>query len=358
MNRRVSLLAVVPVVFALGCDQSSGGAPPAPAPSATTDPAAASAAAASAAAAIASVAASGTSPTKPPPRMGRHGGIAAGLFRATNDLQLTDAQRDGLAKLEPTLNQDDDGIRNAMKGFRGDLLAGIRAGKIDPAKITADDAVIDKAFADHHDKETAALDQLHTLLDPTQRALVVASVRAMQAQREARISDWMKNKDDAGPVDWNKKRLDKMTTDLGLDAGQQTKVAAILAKNPDPPNPAGMQQRWDDTKKRTETLLTAFVGDTFDAKKADLQILPGKTPHEPMDHIVAFFTQLLAVLQPGQLEKLASSMDHPFGVSDTASAPPSPSEAASVAPLHGPVDDIWFPFVEPGEYRDLRGTLH
>ena len=345
MIRNQSLWIIIPIALTVGCDQSSS-AGSAPAASASAAPSAAVASAT-----VASAAPSGSA-AAPHPTFGRHGGIAAGLFRATNDLVLSEAQRDSLGKLEPTLTSDDDGIRTAMKGFRADLIAGVKAGKIDTAKMTADDTVIDKAFADHHDKETAALDSLHTLLEPAQRTTVVAAVRAMQAKREDRMAGWMKDKDaDGGAPDWSKKRLDKLTADLTLDAGQQKQVAAILAKASDPPNAAGMQQRWDDAKKRMDALLTSFAGDPFDAKKADLTILPGKTAHDPMDHMAAFFTQLLTVLHPDQRDKLAGSMDRPFGARE------EPNAAPSAMPARGPLDDIAFPFVEPGEFRDNRPSV-
>jgi Spy/CpxP family protein refolding chaperone len=338
MMRSQGLWIILPIAFAFGCDESSGG----------SAGAAASASAAPTVAAASGSVAPVASSAKPHPMMGRHGGIASGLFRATNDLTLTDTQKDSLAKLEATLKADDDGIRTAMKAFRADLLAGVKAGKLDTAKMTADDAVVDKAIADHQDKEATALNSLHTLLDPAQRTAAVAAVRAKQADHEAHMAGWMKDKDgDGGPPDWGKKRLDKLTADLTLDAGQQKQVTAILTKAADPPNAAGMQSRWDDHKKRIDALLTSFAGDTFDAKKADLTILPGKTAHDPMDHMVAFFTQLLPILHPDQRDKLAASMDRPFGAREGTPGMGGPSGGQGMP--HHPVDDIAFPFVEPSE---------
>jgi len=332
MIRSQGLWIIFPMALSLACDQSSSGA------SATAASASASASAAPAASAA-----------KPHANFGHHGGIAAGLFHATNDLPLTDAQKASLDKMESTLKADDDGVRTAMKAFRTDLLAGVKAGKIDTAKMTTDDTVVDKAIADHQDKEAAALNSLHALLDPTQRTTVVAAVRAKQAERETRMAGWMKAKEaDGGPPDWGKKRLDKLTADLTLDAGQQKQVAAILSKASDPPNGDGMQSRWDDRKKRVDALLTAFAGDPFDAKKADLTVMPGKTAHDPMDHMVAFFTQLLPILHADQRDKLAASMDRPFGAHDGPPGPGGPNGPQGM-PLHHPVDDIAFPFIEPVE---------
>ena len=329
MMRKQSLWFVFPLALLVGCQESSGGAP---APSAS----AASSAAPSASAPAASM--------KPKPMIGHHGGIAAGLFHAAADQDLTDAQKDSLTTLETTLKADDAGIRTAMKAFRADLAAGIKAGKIDTAKMTADDAVVDKAIADHQTKEAAALDSLYKLLTPEQRTATVAAVRAKTADREARMKAWMQAKEaDGGAPDWSKKRTDKLTAELALDAGQQKQVAAILTKLADPPNPAGMQSRWDDHKKRMDALLTSFASPSFDATKADLTVMPGKTAHDPMDHMVAFFTQLLPILHPDQRDKLAASMDRPFGAHD------GPPMAGQQGGPHHPIDDIAFPFSEPAE---------
>lgn len=327
-----TVVSIAPMA-ALGCQESSGGsAGTAPATSSSSAPLVASASASAASA-------------REHPHFGRHGGIASSLFRGAHDLSdLTEAQKESLDGIEATLKADDDGIRTAMRGFRADLVAGLRGGKLDTAKIGADDGAIDKAIADHQAKEADALGLLHGVLTPAQRTTLVANVRAKQAEHEARMKDWMQGGADAGAPDWTKKRLDKLTSDLSLDAGQQKQVAAILAKPTDVPNAAAMQARWADRQKKADALLTAFSADPFDAKKLDLAPMPGKTAHEPMDHMVSFFTQLLPVLHPDQRDKLATSMDRPFGA-DRRGGPGGGQPAAG----GGPGDDISFPFVEPEE---------
>lgn len=323
-------------IAALGCQESSGG-------SAGTAPPVAS----SAAPLLASASASASA--KPHPRFARHGGIAASLFRGARDLpDLSEAQQDSLDKIETTLKSDDEGIRTAMKTFRADLASGVRAGKLDTAKIGADDGVIDKAIADHQSKEGDALTSLHTLLTPVQRTALVDNIKAKQAQREAHMKEWMQGGGgDGGTPDWTKKRLDKLTSDLSLDPGQQKQVAAILAKPTDVPNAAAMQAHWADHQKKAEALLTAFASDPFDAKKLDLMPMPGKTAHEPMDHMVSFYTQLLPVLHPDQRDKLATGVDRPFGA-DRRGGPAASGQPAG-AGGGGPGDDISFPFAEPEE---------
>jgi Spy/CpxP family protein refolding chaperone len=337
MRARLWLWSAVTIapLAALGCQESSGG-------SAGAAPMASSSAPLSASASASVAPAS----AKFHPLFARHGGVAASLFRGARDLSdLTETQKDSLDGIETTLKSDDDGIRTAMRAFRKDLAMGVRAGQLDSAKLGADDGAIDKAFADHQSKEADALTSLYALLTPAQRTTLVANVRAKQAEHEARMKEWMQGGGtDAGTQDWTKKRLDKLTSDLSLDAGQQKQVAAILAKPTDVPNGAAMQTRWADRQKKADALLTAFAADAFDPKKLDLAPMPGKTAHEPMDHMVSFYTQLLPVLHPDQRDKLATTVNRPFGA-DRRGGPGRGAPAAG----GGPGDDIAFPFAEPEE---------
>jgi hypothetical protein len=320
---------LLPMTLALGCEQNS-------APSATggdaTAPSAAMPAPPSAA----------VSATRPHAALVRHGGVAASLFAAAHDLTLTDAQKGALDKIDGDLRAADDGVRTAMHGFRSDVQAGVKAGKLDTAKLSADDPSVEKAVADAKDKEAAALDSLHAQLDPAQRTSLVTAARAADADHDRRVEAWLKAKEaDGAAVDWEARRLERLTADLSLDATQQKQAAAILTKTNDPPNAAGMQSRWDERVKRRDALFNAFEGATFDAKKADLSAFPTKTPREAIDHVVAFVSQLLPILHPDQRDKLAATLDRPFGAHEM------PAGAAGGPVARHPIDDVLFPFSEP-----------
>jgi hypothetical protein len=324
---RAGCLVLAPLM-ALGCTKTVSDSP------STT-------ASGSASSAAAAVTAPSASAHKQRGMFGRHGGIAGSLFRAAHDLDLKEGQKASLDALEVNLKADDDGVRTAMKAFRADLISGVRTGKLDTAKLTADNVVVDKAIADHQTNEAEALDSLHALLDSTQRTALVESVRTRQTERDTRMAGWMLAKEaDGGAQDWAKKRVDKLTDDLVLDASQQKQVAALFVKANDPPPAGAMKSRWDDMKKRLDALLTAFAGDAFDSKKVDLAVLPGKTAHEPMDHMAAFFSQLLPILRIDQRSKLATDLDKPFGFGG------GPGMRGG-SQGRGPADDIVFPFEEP-----------
>ena len=101
-----------------------------------------------------------------------------------------------------------------------------------------------------------------------------------------------------------KRKLDRLTLELGLDDTQKKAVAALIAKDTTM-TPAAIQARKDAAQKRVDTLLTEFTKDTFDAKKLDVT-MGGKTPHDGVERTANFTAGLLTILHPDQREKLAA----------------------------------------------------
>ena len=258
--------------------------------------------------------------------------MAGMLLRAANDLPLSDAQRATLAGLdEPTHGEDAvPGTAAALKTGRSDLAAGIRAGKVDMAAMQLDYAAIDKAGLATATKQAEALAGLHAALQAPQRQTVVDAVRARQGAHEPPSLPG-----DAGTSDWTKHKLERMTAELGLDAGQQKAVAAPIAK--DPMTPAAMESRREAMKKRTEAVLAAFATDAFDAKKVDLATTPDKTSSESFARTVSFDAQLVPLLRGDQREKLAARAERP-----SRGPRPLAGEEPSGGPANDSADD-WMP---------------
>jgi Spy/CpxP family protein refolding chaperone len=328
MIRRLVPWTLFPMMLALGCEQNNPGntgvSPDAgAAPTAIGTPPAASAPAAPAHAVL-----------------GRHPGVGVGLFLATNDLALSQAQQTALAPVDVSLRTGDEAVAVATRAYRSSLQAGIKAGKLDTAKLSDTAAAVDKAVGDAKDREASALDSLHSVLDPAQRATAVATARGRQNEHDQRMAAWLAA--DGGAADWRTKRVEELTTELSLDATQQKQVAAVMAKTHEPPASAAVKTRWDDADKRKTALYNAFEGATFEAKKLDLGPVSDKTAHETLDHLTAFVAQLLPVLHPDQRDKLAAHFDHPLGSQEMTSP-------AGTPPWRHPIDEIVFPFIEPTE---------
>ncbi len=109
------------------------------------------------------------------------------IFRAAAiSLDHRDAQKTTLDGLEAA-RENGDAPSDDFKDLQGDIVTGIRAGKLDPAKLQADYAAIDKTLADQQAKEEVALSGLYAALTPAQRTAVVTAVRAKQSAREAQF---------------------------------------------------------------------------------------------------------------------------------------------------------------------------
>jgi len=257
---------------------------------------------------------------------GGHGGPGAMLFRAASALDLKPEQKAKVEAAQKSAHSGGggdagdgsrDAMREASKALHADLIAGVKAGKIDTAKLEPDYAAIEKVTAGMHQKEADALTALHAALDPAQRKAVTASVRAKAEEWEDKREDMGERKNehvanvvDAGGSDagfaigGTKRSLDRLTRGLELDAEQQKKLDAIATKEdtnkanrPDP----------DEMKKRIEALLVAFEKDTFDAKKLDM--FDAKKARGPMEHETKLLVQILPILKPEQREKLAAKME-------------------------------------------------
>ena len=155
----------------------------------------------------------------PKPRMG-HWGPGGRLLEGAHDLTLTDDQKTKLDAIEDGLKPDAAARPGKeLSAVHDDVVAGVKAGKIDTAKVDTDWDTAQKAMQPMMDKEADALNQLHGLLDATQRKALTASIRAKNAERDAKMADKMAKKDDdkTAQADHQKKILDKMTKDLTLD---------------------------------------------------------------------------------------------------------------------------------------------
>jgi Spy/CpxP family protein refolding chaperone len=274
------------------------------------------------------------------PRHGMGGGPLGMFLHEARDLKLSDAQKTKLDELEKGL-KDGDTPRDEMKTLHEDLVAGIKAGKVDTAKIDADQAAVDKAMTARREKEAEALNSLHATLEPAQRTALVADVRDKMKKREEKWKD--KKVDEKAPADKPDGKDMKMkggpggpgmmghfTKDLDLDDAQQKKVQAVLDKAKEdkgpPPDMAAMK---DAMKKKWDSLLAEFEKDTFDAKKSeaftdkpDMKKMGG--PMNPKT-----LNEILPILKPEQREKLAAKMTKgPGHKGGPGMAPPPPGAPA------------------------------
>jgi hypothetical protein len=262
--------------------------------------------------AAAAVGAPKVTETTPRKAFRHYGGPAAPFLYAAQRVTLTASQSSSLAAVEAALDADENVVHVAMTAFHADLVAGVKADAIDMAKLAADGTIVESAVAEHRARQAAALVSLHDLLDPTQRSALVAAARAKQAEHEAHVAEWKAKGAPGAHADLQKRRLDKLTADLALDAAQQQKVATLLAEAKEPPHDRTMDSRREEMKQHEDALLTEFAGDMFDAAKVQPKAPPEVAPRPMTEHLVSFVSKMLPLLRPDQRKKFALNLKTDF----------------------------------------------
>lgn len=294
MNLRRTIAPVCLAALLWACGGASHPAPP----TTTPEPPKTEAPAADAAAPEGDAGPAAEAP-KAPKRPRRAHGPGGMFLHAAMALELKDAQKDALKKLEATLEQP--APLPEMKELHEGIVAGVKEGKLDKSKIDPKMDAVTKAMAAHHAKEIEVLNGIHAALEPAQRKALAEAVRKTHAERAEKHA--AKGR---GPGQAGKHHLERLTKQLDLDDAQQKKVEALLkagAKDP--------KATMAEAKKRMESLLTAFEKDKFDASK--LEIAKAGAKKNPMKEHVELFAKLLPILKAEQREKLAATMSGGHG---------------------------------------------
>jgi hypothetical protein len=250
---------------------------------------------------------------------GMRGGPVGLLFAAAKKLDLKPEQKEKIEGAEKSAHAGGEVTRESMKAASKDLhteiLAEVKAGKIESSKLDPKYAAIEKLSAANHDKDVESLNGLYGALDATQRKAVVADARAKQAVREAKMAERMadmKGHDDGGTdagkgpgMMMAKRSIEHLTRGIELDADQQKKVDAIAAKE----DASAKAPDMTAMKKDMDNLLTAFEKDGFDAKKS--LSYDAKKARAPLEREGRLLGQLLPILKPEQKDKLAAMMEKP-----------------------------------------------
>lgn len=239
-------------------------------------------------------------PDRLPPQRHRRG-LVGMMLHAAHDLPLAPAQGSALDAMEDQVLGADESGDGALRGFEADVARGIRAGKIDATRMQADFAAIDSATRARHEREARALGALHDTLDPSLRASLVVLVRARRAAHALRSPE----APEEGAADWTARRLDRLSGDLGLDAAQRPRAAALLAQS-DLPSSEALQAREQAATERADALLAAFKQETLDAGPSDRLLGDERPPHEWIEREVRFLSRLIPLLTPEQRGKLAA----------------------------------------------------
>lgn len=248
--------------------------------------------------------------------MVRAGGPVGALFRAASQLELKDEQRTKIEKIAADLREADkavegDGGRHDTKAIQDEIIAGVKAGKIDLAKITPHLASLEKDAKERQTRDLDALGKLHDALEPAQRTKIAQGVKKTDDERAARMKTMetaqAAHGADGGKPSMIRRRYERYGRDLALDADQKAKLDAMIPVE----DPKAAAETREEMKKRSDATLAEFEKETFDAKS--LAPPDAKRLRQPIEEQVKFYNSLLPILKPEQKEKLAARVEKQGG---------------------------------------------
>jgi Spy/CpxP family protein refolding chaperone len=228
-----------------------------------------------------------------------HGGVTLLIALSLDTLGISPEQRPAVEKIRKDLHARMEPARAAQQRLAAALADGVAAAKLDAATVDAAIAQVSAAAATVHDASTDALNELHAVLTPPERAALVDKV-------EAHWSVWQKaNAEEADPANPEGSRLAMLTTDLGLTQDQVDKIRAGFGER------MKAVPRLDPQEIATH--IQAF-GDAFRSEKFDAKALTGASGANAhlagwgAAHLAHFIEAVSPVLTSDQRAEFAQSL--------------------------------------------------
>jgi Spy/CpxP family protein refolding chaperone len=230
-----------------------------------------------------------------------HGGVTMFIAMSLDTLGVDPAQRAAVEKIQADLRTKMEPARVAEQNVLTVLADGVASGTIDTAKVDTAIAQVASSTSGLHDATTDALNQLHAVLTPEQRAALVDKVQAHWAIWRHANGD-----EAAGPGSPGGEHLGTLAKELGLSPDQVEKVRANIAAagktSPVRPDPQAVEAH-------LQAFAAAFKGDPFDAKS--LTTASAASSHLASwgaTRMAHFFESLNPVLTPDQRAKLSERL--------------------------------------------------
>lgn len=243
----------------------------------------------------------------PPARPRRErAGLAGTLLAAAGELDLAAEKKKTVEALSEELGDPKPADADARKRLDEAMSAGVKAGKVELAKLEPSLGELDQVAAARKGAEVKALDALHKALDATERKALVEAVRKRTADRAARFGNPPDADDRAKDPERTRRRLERLARELGLDDEQRKKAEPIVEKHDIGRD--GMGAAREDMQKRMDALLVAFDKDVFSAAKLDFGA-DAKRYRESTKKKVEYLNALLGVIKPEQRDKLAATVE-------------------------------------------------
>ncbi len=215
------------------------------------------------------------------------------FLKAVDSLPLRADQQQSVTAIRATLHTAMAPVRAARAALGVETARQVRAGAIDQSRLQPLADQVATAAGATKPAVQQAVQQIHDLLDASQRQALVASFRERAAQGHH-----------GGEM---RSHMEKVSAELGLTDEQRTAIkaqvhTAFAAQR------GAMHGEHTQMKARMETLAAAFESDTFDAKALDVGEHGAGGAMRVMGMHGAFLQAAVPVLTPAQREILVAKI--------------------------------------------------
>jgi len=227
-----------------------------------------------------------------------HGGFAMFILMAADTVGVTPEQQAAVDKIKEDLHANMGPAHDVEKALLNTLADGVAAGTIDAAKVDAEVVQIAAAAGQVHAATADAVNQLHAVLRPEQRAALVDKVEAhWMLWKNANGDEATEHEHEEGG------RIAHIQKELGLSPDQVDKIKAGFTASM-----ASVQAKFDpaEADAHMKAFGSAFVADQFDAKA--LATADATNAHMATwgaTRMVRFYETVTPTLTPEQRTKLA-----------------------------------------------------
>lgn len=191
-------------------------------------------------------------------RYHHHGGVTLIIAMSLDTLGVSPEQKAAVEKIRTDLHSRMEPARAAEQKLVAALADGLAAGNLEVASVDAAVAQVASAAAAVHDASTDALNELHAVLTPPERAALVDKI-------DAHWAVWQKaNVQETQPASPEHGQLATLATELSLTPDQVDKVRTGLGE--------GMKAVPRLDPQEIATHLHAF-GEAFRSEKFDAKAL-------------------------------------------------------------------------------------
>jgi Spy/CpxP family protein refolding chaperone len=232
-------------------------------------------------------------------RYHHHGGVTLFIAMSLDTLGVSPEQAAAVKKIRAELDARMAPARAAEQRLEATLADGVAVGNIDSSKIDAAITQVSDAAASAHAASADALNQLHEVLTPGQRAALVDKV-------ESHWKVWQRaNEEQPSGTPRDESYFTMLAADLALSPDQVDKIRAGVGEGAK--GMARLDPREFDTA--LQAFGSAFRDATFDAKSlAAASVTDAHVAGWGASHMTSFVEAAILVLTPEQRASFAQML--------------------------------------------------